>query len=98
MVGRDLFKTYNLLKAIQTTTQDVGYYAPAARTYLNLCVPCTIAFQISASPCLQSISSGYPSESLAAKHRQLARQVGGFTKINLANSTASFTFNSAVLD
>jgi len=35
---------------------------------------------------------------LAAKHRQLARQVGAFVEINSANSMASFTFNSAVLD
>ena len=34
-------------KAIQTTTQDVGYYATHGPKYLNLCVPCTIEFQSS---------------------------------------------------
>ena len=67
--GQGPSKIYNLLKAIQTTTQDVGNYAPAARTCINFCVPCTVTFQISASPCLQSISSGYPLESFAAKHQ-----------------------------
>ena len=32
------------LPGIQITTQDVRYYAPAAWTCLNHCVPCTITF------------------------------------------------------
>jgi hypothetical protein len=37
-------------KAIQTTTQDVGYYAPRGPNLSKSCVPYTFEFLISASP------------------------------------------------
>ena len=32
-------------KAIQATTQDIGYYAPRGQNLSKSCVPCTIEFQ-----------------------------------------------------
>ena len=49
-------------KAIQTTTQDVGYYATAARICLNLCVPCTIKFQSSRSLPTNLTAMGIPEQ------------------------------------
>jgi len=46
----------------------------AARTCIDLCVPCTIAFLISASPCLQSNIVVILIVGLAVKHRQPARR------------------------
>ena len=58
----------------------------ATRTYLNLCVPCTIEFQSSRS--LHTILLLRVSLSrLGGKHRQLARQVGDLAS-PLANSMA----------
>ena len=48
---------------------------------------------ISVSPYLQSISSGYPSESLAVKHRQLARQLGAFIDDHRKNLMAPLDNN-----
>ena len=46
-------------KAIQTTTHDVGTQL-AARTYLNLCVPCSIEFQSSRSLSTNLTAKGIP--------------------------------------
>ena len=63
----------------------------AARTYLNLCVPCTIEFQSSRSlptTLLLRVSLSR----IGGKHRQLARQVGGS-----ASSMATFAFSTMAL-
>ena len=48
---------------------------------------------ILASLYIQSISSGYTSESLAVKHRQLERQVGEFVDDHRKNSMAPLDNN-----
>jgi hypothetical protein len=60
----------------------------AVRTCLKFCVPCTLEFLISATPHLQSTTSGYPSVALEVKHRQLVHQVGVIIDDPLANSMA----------
>jgi hypothetical protein len=60
------------------------------------CVACTFKFLISVSPYLKLSTSGISLGGHAAKHRQLARQVGVRIKDPPANSMASFKFTSAV--
>jgi hypothetical protein len=48
-------------KAIQTTIQDVGYYAHRGPNLSKPCVPCTFEFLISASPNLNLPPWVYPS-------------------------------------
>jgi hypothetical protein len=48
----------NQSKAIQTTTQDVGYYAHRSPNLSKLYVPFTFEFPISVTPYLQSTISG----------------------------------------
>jgi hypothetical protein len=83
--------------AIQTTKQDVGYYAHRGPNLSKPCVACTFEFLISASPYLKLTTSGIPLGGQAVKHRQLARQVGVRIEDPPANSMASFKFTSAVL-
>ena len=59
--GRDPLKR-STPKAIQTTTQDVGYYATHGPTCLNPCVPCTIEFQSSRSLPTNPTAKGIPEQ------------------------------------
>jgi hypothetical protein len=81
-------------KAIQTTTQDVGYYAPHGPNLSKFCVPCTFEFLISASPHLKLTTLGISLGGQPVKHRQLARQVGERIEDTPANSMASFQLTS----
>jgi hypothetical protein len=83
-------------KAIQTTIQDVGYYAHRGPNLSKPCVPSTFKFLISASPYLKLTTSGIPLGVQAVKHQQLAGQVGVHIEDPPANSMASFKFTSVV--
>jgi hypothetical protein len=48
-------------KGIQTTIQDLGYYAPRGPNLSKFCVPCTFEFLISVSPHLNLPPWAYPS-------------------------------------
>jgi hypothetical protein len=85
---------YPTLKAIQTTTQDVGYYARRGPNLSKFCVPCTFEYLISASPHLKLTTLGISLGGQPVKHRQLARQVGERIEDPPANSMASFQFTS----
>jgi hypothetical protein len=95
-VGRDTLKHQSTPKAIQTTKQDVGYYAHRGPNLSKPCVACTFEFLISASPYLKLTTSGIPLGGQAVKHRQLARHVGLRIEDPPANSMASFKFTSVV--
>jgi hypothetical protein len=58
-------------KAIQTTKQDVGYYAHRGPNLSKPCVACTFEFLISASPCLKLTTSGTPLGGQAVKYRHI---------------------------
>ena len=81
--GRDPSKTYATIQSPQGNTNHHTGRRVLRSSGLNLSKPlCSWHHRvlISVSLCLQSISSGYPSESLAAKHRQQ-----GNTNSNLVN-------------
>jgi hypothetical protein len=84
-------------KAIQTTKQDVGYYAHRGPNLSKPRVACTFEFLISATPYLKLTTSGIPLGGQAVKHRQLARQVGVRIEDPPVNSMASFKFTGVVL-
>jgi hypothetical protein len=96
-VGRDPLKTSSIPKAIQTTKQDVGYYAYRGLNLSKPCVACTFKFLISATSYLKLTTLGIPLGGQAVKHRQLVREVGERIEDPPANSMASFKFTSAVL-
>jgi hypothetical protein len=83
-------------KAIQITTQDIGYYAPHGPNLSKFCVPCTFKFLISVSPHLKPTTLGIPFGGQPVKHRQLAHQVGERIEDPPANSMASFQFTRSV--
>jgi hypothetical protein len=83
-------------KGIQTTIQDVGYYAPFGRNLSKSCVPCTFEFLISASPHPKLTTLGISLGGQPVKHRQLARQVGERVEDPPASSMASFKFTRSV--
>jgi hypothetical protein len=56
-------------KAIQTTIQDVGYYAHRGPNLSKPCVACTFEFLISASPYLKLTTSVIPPGGQTVKHR-----------------------------
>jgi hypothetical protein len=57
-------------KAIQTTKQDVGYYAHRGPNLSKPHIACTVEFLISATPYLKLTTSGIPLGGQAVKHRQ----------------------------
>jgi hypothetical protein len=52
--GQGLPPKHNQSKAIQTTIQDVGYYATRTLNLSKPCVACTFEFLIMVTPCLQT--------------------------------------------
>jgi hypothetical protein len=58
------------IKGIQTTIQDVGYYAPCGPNLSKSCVPCTFEFLISASPHPKLTTLGISFGGQPVKHRQ----------------------------
>jgi hypothetical protein len=58
-------------KAIQTTKQDIGYYAHCGQNLSKPCVACTFKFLISATPYLKLTTLGIPLGGQAVKHRQM---------------------------
>jgi hypothetical protein len=97
---RDPLKTRSLdhstPKAIQTTIQDVGYYAPRGPNLSKFCVPCTFEFLISVSPHLKLTTLGISLGVQPVKHRQLVREVGVRIEDPLANSMAFLQFTRSV--
>ena len=83
-------------QSLMATKLGENFFYTLSRTCLNLCVPCTIGLQSKSIPYLQSYWFGYPLVGLAAKHRQLARQIGVLASSS-ANSMATFAFNTTVL-
>jgi hypothetical protein len=77
-------------KGIQTTIQDVGYYAPRSPNLSKFSVPSTFEFLISASPHLKLITLGISVSGQPVKYQQLARQVGECIEDPPVNSMASF--------
>jgi hypothetical protein len=91
MISRSFYR-----KGIQTTIQNVGYYAPCGPNLSKPCVPCTFEFLISASPHPKLTTLGISLGGQPVKHRQLARQVGVHVEDPPASSMASFKFSRSV--
>jgi hypothetical protein len=85
-------------KAMQTTTQNVEYYAYCGPNLSKFYIPCIFEFLISATPHLQSTTSGYPSVGLELKHRQLRARQGCSSSIHWRTQWYFFDFTSTVLD
>jgi hypothetical protein len=64
----DPLETHPTLRAIQTTTQDVEYYALGSLNLSKFYISCTFEFLISATPHLQSTTSEVSSVELEVKH------------------------------
>jgi hypothetical protein len=94
--AQGLSQDHSTPKAIQTTIQDVGYYAPSGSNLSKFCDPCTFEFLISASPHLKLTTLGISIGGQPEKNRQLARQVGERIEDPPANSMASFQFTRSV--
>ena len=83
-------------KAIQTTTQDIGYYATRgpnlSKSFVFLAPPSSRAVD----PYLQTLLLRVSLSRLGGKHRQLARQVGDLASSS-ASSMATFAFSTMTL-
>jgi hypothetical protein len=69
MGGQGSLQNKTTPKSIQTTKQDVGYYAHRGPNLSKPCVAFTFKFLISASPYLKLTTSGIPRGGQAVKHQ-----------------------------